>query len=112
MGRSTKITLAIAAGIIGLIVLPFALTGLDLAHFAFWAPKYEDAKREVFEETQSYQHGMWRDLRNLKMDYKKAEPGSPERRVIKGTILHRVAPVDREDIPSDLLVFIKQLEDQ
>lgn len=40
----------------------WGLNAFGLVTFRFFAPKYENARREVFEETKSYVHGMVQDL--------------------------------------------------
>lgn len=106
-----KSTIIVGSILIIIPALAFLGTALDFAQFKFWAPKYEDAKREVFEESQSYQHGMIRDLRNLKKEYRLADSES-EKRVIKGTFLHRVAPMEKNELPQDLRSFWNELEKQ
>ena len=53
MKRSAIIT----AIIIGAILLLFSLQWLGIANYSFFAPKQEKARREVFENTQSYVEG-------------------------------------------------------
>lgn len=50
------ILMVVAAG------LGFVGNGLSFASFKFWAPKQENVKREVFENTQSYVEGKNQDL--------------------------------------------------
>ena len=63
MGKQIAI---VVGGLFALLVLGGVLgffgTAMDFASFKFWAPKYENAKREVFEETQSYVEGKRQDL--------------------------------------------------
>lgn len=50
----------------------FMLTGGDLFIYRFWAPKMENAKRQVFENTQSYVQGKISYLSTLRMEYEHA----------------------------------------
>ena len=55
----------ILAGFVFIMVLAggiFAIQSFDFGSYKFWAPKYEDARREVFENTKSYRDGSRRDL--------------------------------------------------
>ena len=57
-----KTILIIAASIILLIGALFGLQYLGLANYKFFAPKYQNAQREVFENTQSFTEGKKQDL--------------------------------------------------
>lgn len=47
-----------------ILVLTFAGNGIEFINFKFWAPKTENVKRKVFENTQSYVEGKRQDLSN------------------------------------------------
>ena len=91
-----------------LLILAFSLQGLGYISLKFWGPKYEDARREIFENTKSYKHGMIRDLQNLRMEYKKATDEGT-RGMLSDTILHRTAALPLEGLPYDLRNFITTL---
>ena len=57
-----KTILIIVASIILLIGALFGLQYLGLANYKFFAPKYQNAQREVFENTQSFTEGKRQDL--------------------------------------------------
>ena len=61
---------------LGLIVslsLVFGLNYYGLVAFKFFAPKMEDARREVFENTKSYTHGKIQDLAKYYEEYQKED---------------------------------------
>ena len=65
--------------IVGLFALGFVLTGVDLAQYNFWAPKYEAAHRNVYEETKSYQDGSRSDFDHYYVAYQTAsDPASKQ----------------------------------
>jgi hypothetical protein len=59
--------------------LGFVLQGVDLAQYNFWAPKYEAAHRNVYEETKSYQDGSRSDFEQYYVAYQTAsDPASKQ----------------------------------
>lgn len=107
MLKAISLTLAI---IILLIGLTWLIQGNDFFMFKFWAPKYEDVKREVFENTKSYNQGMIQELQNMQFEYIKAD--SSQKVGLAGIILHRVSDFDEEKLPCDLRSFINQLKEE
>jgi len=104
----TKIVFAVIAAVVGLIIIGNLFTGLDLMQYAFWAPKYAKVKREVFEQTKSYQQGMIQDLRKSHEEYVLVD--SVGKKALATIILHRVADFPEEDLPSDLRSWISELK--
>ncbi len=86
--------------------LGFLATGGDLAIYRFWAPKQENARREVFENTQSYVQGKTEYLSKLRFQYQEAEPGSAHKASLRTLILSEASTVDTGKLPTDLQVFI------
>lgn len=84
--------------LIGLAAASFALHGLGLVNLKFWGVKYQDAHREIFEHSKSYNHGMIRDLENLCLQYEGLGSES-HKSAIAATIRHRISAFDGE-LPS------------
>jgi hypothetical protein len=86
--------------IITLVVI-FLLTQmgnmLGLWNIKFWGTKYEDARRDVFENTKSFRDGSNRDLMELCIQYKTAQDESAKM-IIASTINQR-----RLSVPDDAL---------
>jgi len=93
-----RIFLSIAAFLILFPATIFALNYMGLINYQFFAPKYEAARREVFENTQSYQQGSVRDFDNLYLAYVQAK-SEGEKAVILDTLRHRTAGVQHDSIP-------------
>lgn len=93
-----------------ILAMGFVANGAKLANLKFWGTKYANAEREVFEESKSYNHGMVRDLQNLRMEYESSEEGSAERDVIAQTALHRFSAYDKGDLPPEMEQFLNELE--
>lgn len=100
-----------AFSITGLVVLygfGFAATGGDLAIYRFWAPKQENAKRVVFENTQSYVQGKQEYISRLRYQYQTAEPGA-QQDALRSLILSEAANVDNSKLSPDLESFIRSI---
>ncbi len=96
------------------IVLFFGLSWLVQGNgwfmYRVFAPRYERTRRQVFEQTYSYQRGMVQELRNMQAAY---ETASPEHKAaLRSIILHRVGEFPDREIPGDLANFINELRRQ
>jgi len=100
--NKTKITLIAIGVIIGLIALSFAFEALDIVRFGIFEPKRENIKREVFENTKSYVHGVIQDLGKYYEEYQKAET-MDDKEVIASVIKMRFAEFDSSKIKSSPL---------
>jgi hypothetical protein len=84
--------------------------GNDFFLYRFFAPKYEQVRRETFEQTKSYNQGMIQELQNMQFQYIQAD--SSEKQALASIILHRAADYDVEKMPADLRSFIINLKSQ
>ena len=91
-----------------LIVTMLFVCGLiGLGWYAFFAPKYENVGRNVFEQTKSYTHGKVQDLAKHYQEYNK--PGA-DKEVIKEFVIMRFAEFDANHIkPKKLRKFLVSL---
>lgn len=60
-----RIFLIVVLGLVLLYIVGFFATGGDYAIYRFWEPKMENARRAVFENTQSYVQGKQEYLSRL-----------------------------------------------
>lgn len=88
----------------GLLVLGFVLNAVGLVNYQFFAPKYENARREVFENTKSYRDGSRRDFDNLYLAYKTAK-SDDEKAAVLSIIRERASTAPEDVVPAE----IKQL---
>ena len=106
-----KAVVGIVGAVFGVLVLMFVFanifTAFDYSMFKFWAPKIENVKREVFEQTYSYNRGMVQELENMQMEYVKAGPD--QQRALASIILHRASGYPEESMPPNLRLFIRGL---
>lgn len=64
------------------------------------APKWEDARRDAYEHSESYVQGAARDLSNLCIELDKAD--AAHRDLLQDTIRERYTKLDERDIPAYL----------
>lgn len=67
-----KISLSLL-GLIAFCAIVFGFGMADLEWFKFFAPRKENIRREVFENTKSYTHGKIQDLAKYYDEYRKIE---------------------------------------
>ena len=92
-----KITFTAIIVIILLILLLFGTGILNLQYFKFFAPKMEDARRDVFENTQSYVHGMQQQLGKYYREWQKADT-LDEKEAIEAVVNMQFAEFDETKI--------------
>lgn len=87
------------ASLIGLMVLIFVLELFGLGMFKFFEPKRENIRREVFENTKSYTHGVIQDLGKYYAEYQKAAT-MEEKQTIQTVVRTRFSEFDATKIQS------------
>lgn len=102
-----NVMIAIGALIL-VIALGWIFTGNNLLMDKFFAPKQEQVRREVFEQTKSYNQGMVQELQNMQFEYIKATP--EQQKALRSIILHRAADYPADKLPADLYSFIEELK--
>lgn len=102
-----KIFLGVIAGIAALIGLTWIIQGNEFFFYKYWAPKQEAVRRQVFEQTKSYNQGMVQELDQFYRDYTKG--GKEEKAAIKALVLHRVADFPSENLPPYLQSWVTEL---
>lgn len=97
-----KDTFKVVAAFVGGLVLLFILGLYGLGWFKFFAPKEENIRREVFEQTKSYVHGKIQDLAKYYDEYQKSD--SPESKsAIQELVKSQFADFDTNTISSQQL---------
>lgn len=97
----------IIAAVVGGILLMWVLTGNDFFLYKVFAPKYEQVRRETFEQSKAYNQGMVQELQNMQFEYAKAT--KEQQHALAAIILHRAADYDERQLPPDLRGFIAGL---
>jgi hypothetical protein len=93
--------------LVAFVGLPWLIQGQDFYLTKFFAPKYEDIRRETFEHSKAYNQGMIQELQNMQFQYIQADDA--HKAALASIILHRVADYDDSKLPADLRMFIQDL---
>lgn len=102
--------------LIGLLVIVLMLglawvaTGNDFFLYKAFAPKFEQVRRETFEQSKAYNQGMIQELQNMQFEYIKADNNQKD--ALASIILHRAADYDENKLPYDLRSFIQKLKSE
>lgn len=88
-------------------ILGFFASGGSWAIYRFWAPKMEDARREVFEQTQSYVQGKNTYIARLRLQYEVAE--GQQKEGLRRIILSEAETIDDENLTPSNRSFIANL---
>lgn len=97
--------------LIGILALSWVSTGNDFFLYKFFAPKQENVRRQVFENTQSYVQGKADYISQLRLEYESADPKSESvhRAALRNMILTQALTVDNDKLPADEQRFISDL---
>jgi len=91
-----------------ILALTWIVQGNDFFLYKAFAPKYEAARRETFEQTKAYNQGMVQELQNMQFEYVKADKA--HKAALASIILHRAADYPEDKLPADLRNFIRELK--
>ena len=98
MGKKLKIFGLSVGGATFTLTLIFVFGLFGLGYYKFFAPKYENVRRDVFENTKSYLQGAQQDLGKYYLEYQTAD--EPGKATIKVTIQMRFAELDGDKLQS------------
>jgi hypothetical protein len=76
--------------------------------YAFYAPKYEQVRRETFETSRAFREGTIRDMENLALEYARANDTQKE--AIKTVARHRLANIPNDLMTPSLIMFKREIE--
>ncbi len=102
-----KTTLYAILGLVCTLVLIFGLNYFGLVNFHFFAPKYENVKREVFENTQSYVEGKRQALTKHYNEWRKADNTNKE--AIRMVVLQEFANFDTKLFTTEQLKWYNEI---
>ena len=93
--------------IVGGVALLWGIAYHQLIFTAFFGPKFENVRRNTFEQSKSFRTGAVQELQNMQFEYIKASP--EHKAALADVIRHRAAEVPADAMPSDLQSFISNL---
>lgn len=100
-----KKVMGVAFGIVILIGLSFVLELGGLQWTKYFQPKKENIRREVFENTRSYNEGKIQQLAKYRLEYIKTTDVN-QKEAIKSTVRILFANYDEEKLPKELKEFL------
>ena len=106
--KTSAIVGLVILGLVVLLGLTWIAQGNDFFLYQMFAPKYEQVRRETFEQSKAFNQGMIQELQNMQFEYIQASP--EHKQALASIILHRVADYDVSKLPSDLYAFIQELK--
>ena len=99
--------LAVVGGVLTLGAVTWGVAYHDLIFTSFFAPKFENVRRNTFEQSKSFRTGAVQELQNMQFEYIKASP--EHKKALADIIRHRATEVPADAMPSDLQSFISNL---
>ena len=105
----TKMILGFMGFVLVMTALGWFIQGNEFFMYKYFAPKREAVRREVFENTKSYNQAAIQELQNMQFEYVKATP--EQKAMLSDIILRRAADYDLDDpkVPSELRSFVTGL---
>ena len=96
--------------VIGLIVgLAFGGPWVTLQVKRLWGTELQSVETDIYRENKSYVEGTIRDLREMQVEYSKADDS--QREALASLVLHRANELDWERLPGDVRDFLNELRD-
>jgi hypothetical protein len=98
------------AAIVTLSLLALVFVGglVGLGYYKFFAPKFEDARREVFENTRSYNQAKVQELAKYKLEYETTQDEGAKK-ALANVIRHKFADYNDSRLPYGLKTFLKEV---
>jgi hypothetical protein len=90
-----------------LVGLPWLVMGNEFFLYRYFAPQREAVRREVFEQTKSYQDGVAQDLRAMQAQYVTAS--DEHKAALASVIIHRATGME-DVLPADVRLFVDGLK--
>jgi len=100
--------IVIGISIIALLIgSAFALGLLDLGWMKFFGVRKENIRREIFEQTKSYNQAKLQELAKYKAEYDRGTEG--DKTALKSVMRHKFADYDVSKLPYQLKVFVEEM---
>jgi len=101
---------ALLGGMVLALGVTWIVQGNDFFLYRCFAPKYEQVRRETFEQSKAYNEGMAQELQRMQFEYVQAD--DEHKAALASIILHRVADYDESRLPPDLHAFVESLRQE
>jgi hypothetical protein len=98
IGKGVLIAILCVVGIVGLAFGGLAFTG-------YFSPRYQNVKRNVFEETKSYNQGKIQDLLKYMDEYNRSDEKGKQS--IAMVVRQMFADYDEDNLTPEMRAFLK-----
>ena len=89
-------------------IIGFAINSAGYASLKFWGPKREEVRREIYEETKSFNESKKQELIKYKLEYSRAE--IDEKGAIATAIRMSFADYDESKLEPELAEFLREIK--
>jgi hypothetical protein len=103
-----KIIMLTVFGVILMLVIGFGFRYYDLIMFKFFGIRYENVRRNIFEQSQSYNQGMKQELENMQFQIEQADDS--HKTALAQLMRHRVAYYGYENLTPSLQRFVDKIK--
>jgi hypothetical protein len=104
-----EVMVIVALMLVGALGLTWVVQGNDFFLYQFFAPKYEQVRRETFEQSRAFNEGMAQELNRMWLDYQHATDQG-EKDSIRSLVRQRVAGYDLTNLQNpQLRLFVQQM---
>ena len=103
-----KVILGVVLFVLLIIGLTFVSNEFEIFGTRFWGVRQENARREVFEQSQSYVEGKRQELSKLELEYK-TEKDPDAKEALRQSILQRFANFDDTKLDNQSYQFLQSL---
>lgn len=93
----TKLSITLLAVFAAFIALDWLVQGENFFMYKFWAPKYEAARRQTYEQTKSYKQGSIQRLNTLCNQVETAD--DDHKPMVRDIINQEFAEWNTDDVP-------------
>lgn len=93
--------------VIAFLGLGWLAQGSNFFMYQLFAPKYEQVRRETFEQSKAYRQGQVQELQSLQLDYVKGDAATKQ--AIGSVVIQRTADLDLNAMPPAIQQFVNQV---
>lgn len=102
-----------ALGLAAVLAITWIAQGNDWFMYRFFGIRYENTRRQIFEQSRAFNQGMVQELENMEVEYTTSkDPKAKE--ALASVILHRASGYNMDDpiVPAELRTFVQGLKDK
>ena len=105
-----KISVLVVFGFVLILAIGFGSQYYDLLLYKFFGIRYENVRRNIFEQSQSYNQGMKQELENMQFQIEQAD--DVHKTALAQLMRHRVAYYGYDNLTPDLQRFVDKMKQE